>query len=144
MDPNACLADIRQLIAKPTMQSRKDQIEIAEKVQALDDWLTRGGFLPSSWRTRPPHERRDVREQWCPECKSYHAGPVAEMTDAGRLTLACATKALGRPGAEPPLATPEPMIYDADFIHALRTLCGNYGEGGVRSALDEGMGQWPE
>lgn len=54
MDPNAALAEIRkQLKALLTIQPDVDVTEaamsLAEHVQGLDEWLTKGGFLPSAW-----------------------------------------------------------------------------------------------
>jgi hypothetical protein len=45
MDPNATLAAIRELLASDT----PDVIELAELMEALDMWLSRGGFLPTDW-----------------------------------------------------------------------------------------------
>lgn len=42
-----------------------------------------------------------------------------------------------------PQETSEPMEYDPQFLHELRTLAGKYGERGIRNALDEGLGEWP-
>lgn len=55
MDPNATLARIRELTASlldsdadpGTAASIGDQL--AEHVQALDEWLSKGGFLPRAW-----------------------------------------------------------------------------------------------
>lgn len=51
MDPNETLRRIRAAI-------RNDETgELAELVEALDDWLSGGGFLPSAWGSRPYNER---------------------------------------------------------------------------------------
>lgn len=58
MDPDACLQEIRKIVARineycdddlpiPT----EDSIELKEKVQALDGWMRGGGFLPEDWVT---------------------------------------------------------------------------------------------
>lgn len=57
MDPNETLRRIRMYTAQPVLLD-DDGICLAELVTALDDWLTRGGFLPDGWRatlasTRP-------------------------------------------------------------------------------------------
>lgn len=57
MDPDACLADLRQLCASLTASAD----EIAEKFAALDDWITRGGFLPYSWQQGAAHARATYR-----------------------------------------------------------------------------------
>jgi hypothetical protein len=47
MDPNATLAQIRELIAAGT---KVDLEQAAELMTALDEWLSRGGFLPDAWQ----------------------------------------------------------------------------------------------
>jgi hypothetical protein len=57
MDPNAALAEIRELIkfiSNPAVQRtaeghRYDAHDLAEKVNDLDVWLTGGGFKPDAW-----------------------------------------------------------------------------------------------
>lgn len=55
MDPNATLARIRMIAH--TIESvgscEEDAQELVEAVQALDAWLTRGGYLPTPWATAP-------------------------------------------------------------------------------------------
>lgn len=56
MDPNATLAKIRMLahiIEGGHEDTARDAIDLAEAIQALDGWLTRGGFLPTPWATAP-------------------------------------------------------------------------------------------
>lgn len=62
MDPDACLAACRRLAAtiiKQADSDRQDQKhrnddmlgeELAENFRNLDEWITRGGFLPKNWR----------------------------------------------------------------------------------------------
>lgn len=54
MDPNANLATLRRLvdriIAAPDLAGQDDAIELATLTEALDNWLSRGGFLPSEWQ----------------------------------------------------------------------------------------------
>jgi hypothetical protein len=58
MDPNATLAAIRELINHdaqlPHDSNERDDSatlnELIEYFDALDQWLTKGGFLPSEWR----------------------------------------------------------------------------------------------
>ena len=57
MDPNANLRELRELTAqflKDWDEERTpdtlDVYRMAELVEALDEWITRGGFLPSDWR----------------------------------------------------------------------------------------------
>ncbi len=51
MDPNACLAEIRQLIAKSYSNKRDfgDADRLAELIESLDTWISTGGFLPKVW-----------------------------------------------------------------------------------------------
>lgn len=52
MDPNATLTELRALTAANRDRefvSDHDATRIIELVDALDEWLTRGGFLPSAW-----------------------------------------------------------------------------------------------
>lgn len=52
MNPNAALARIRHLAAAVTRSDAtlSDVDELGCAVRDLDDWLTRGGFLPEAWR----------------------------------------------------------------------------------------------
>jgi hypothetical protein len=59
MDPNTCLATIRSLAARiisydisvpfDTDEYEEKTMELAEHMQALDAWITNGGFLPQDW-----------------------------------------------------------------------------------------------
>jgi len=57
MDPNTTLAEALELAqailsGELSADSQLDASErLAEKVQALDDWITRGGFLPGAWQS---------------------------------------------------------------------------------------------
>lgn len=50
MDPNTTLADIRES-AEVFLSGANDEraVALAEAVIALDEWLTKGGFLPADW-----------------------------------------------------------------------------------------------
>jgi hypothetical protein len=57
MDPNANLEEQRNLVAV-ILRADHDDIDItaaatrlAELVEALDQWLSNGGFLPADWPT---------------------------------------------------------------------------------------------
>lgn len=51
MDPTAALASLRELIAyvdaNPVSEEHQ---QLADHLRELDDWLSRGGFLPHDWR----------------------------------------------------------------------------------------------
>lgn len=54
MDPDATLRDIRDLIDEINATTDKARLvdlsgQLTEKVEALDTWITSGGFLPASW-----------------------------------------------------------------------------------------------
>lgn len=51
MDPNVTLAELRRLaaLAVERRADRNDADALGEHVQALDGWLTGGGFLPQAW-----------------------------------------------------------------------------------------------
>jgi hypothetical protein len=57
MDPNEALRRVRRMVqsileegAAEGVVNDSDVLELVEHVAALDNWLTRGGFLPDSWR----------------------------------------------------------------------------------------------
>jgi hypothetical protein len=50
MDPNANLAEQRRIALSILEGDDGDAERLAELVQALDEWLTKGGFLPDAWR----------------------------------------------------------------------------------------------
>lgn len=49
MDPNVTLARLRE-----KMQGNFIESETRELFEALDGWLSKGGFLPDDWRRYPP------------------------------------------------------------------------------------------
>jgi hypothetical protein len=52
MDPDAALAQIRELIIKQQTEcelSESDAADLVELIDGLDEWLTKGGFLPTEW-----------------------------------------------------------------------------------------------
>jgi hypothetical protein len=51
-DPNANLAELRSLapmILSGSFEAH-DAERMAELIEALDEWLTKGGFLPDAWK----------------------------------------------------------------------------------------------
>ena len=57
MDPNATLETIRRLtkaILDGDGNAEELAEELAEACEALDGWLTRGGFLPDAWHQATP------------------------------------------------------------------------------------------
>jgi hypothetical protein len=57
MDPNATLAEIRALVAAIHSEATPERCgDLAELVEALDNWLSKGGFAPDDWK--PPQVPR--------------------------------------------------------------------------------------
>lgn len=53
MDPNETLRELRGMISDAQdFNADIDGDLMAEKFEALDTWLARGGFLPEAWRRR--------------------------------------------------------------------------------------------
>lgn len=58
MDPDKLLAELRELAMTVTLiEGHEDKdvplrsaIELAEKFEALDEWIDKGGFLPAAWQ----------------------------------------------------------------------------------------------
>ena len=69
MDPDAILAELRQAFEDVNTAAQNYDSDahddatqrIAELFAALDEWLTRGGFLPNAWRA-PQNAARRRRE----------------------------------------------------------------------------------
>lgn len=71
MDPNANLAEQRRIVARVTRgkASDGDLDRLAELVEALDGWLSKGGFLPTAWEQgQQPEECEDNACTGCPWC----------------------------------------------------------------------------
>ncbi|MGW6054453.1 hypothetical protein [Streptomyces sp. NPDC055189] len=56
MDPDAALASLRRAVdgldsvaANPAQDWSGELIDVLEHVAALDEWISRGGFLPGDW-----------------------------------------------------------------------------------------------
>jgi hypothetical protein len=54
MDPNANLAELRRIVERHANSeaSEGDYSRALDLVEALDDWIARGGFLPSDWQAQ--------------------------------------------------------------------------------------------
>jgi len=50
MDVNQLLANIREQV-KAILAADEDDNGLAEQVNNLDEWLSKGGFLPRAWQT---------------------------------------------------------------------------------------------
>lgn len=50
MDPNATLAELRSLCLRETAAGDGSYAaDIVEHFEALDEWLSKGGYLPAAW-----------------------------------------------------------------------------------------------
>lgn len=63
MDPNETLAEIRKILAKTITRfgqaQRFENLEaVASLFQDLDEWLSKGGFLPGDWAPRTDWEAK--------------------------------------------------------------------------------------
>lgn len=68
MDPNATLSELRQAIPNAVDGDNAESVRAAELFQALDDWLSRGGFLPEAWdtdRARHGFVAQPVAQEFC-------------------------------------------------------------------------------
>lgn len=60
MDPDQTLADLRDALKElstiPVNDPREPAIsaQVMERFGALDDWLSRGGYLPVDWQRHQP------------------------------------------------------------------------------------------
>ena len=52
MDVSAKLQEIRELIAEAQSGCEIDTEHLVELIEALDTWISRGGYLPKAWQTR--------------------------------------------------------------------------------------------
>lgn len=53
MDPNATLEEMRAFVKKVLYSvdsaATDDETRMAELFESLDEWITKGGFLPNAW-----------------------------------------------------------------------------------------------
>jgi hypothetical protein len=62
MDPDAALSNLRYLFSVALEMQKlthNDIVVLNEQFEALDGWLSRGGFLPQAW---VPEMGREVKE----------------------------------------------------------------------------------
>ena len=90
MDPDVALREIRSMVAAALDDgARIDIDELAILVESLDNWISRGGFLPKSWRQPVDNPRADSL------LSSPQAAPVALVLAGGVAVLAAALTGRG-------------------------------------------------
>lgn len=56
MDPNQALKNARKALARfradETTEQDDNACELVDAFEALDEWLTKGGFMPDAWYQR--------------------------------------------------------------------------------------------
>lgn len=60
MDPNTALARLRELIGGK--RNVVGSAEVVETFQGLDEWLSKGGFLPQDWDRQHEPDAPALRE----------------------------------------------------------------------------------
>ena len=62
MDPDATLADLRYHVTEwmlsDSVNHSSEYEELLGLFQALDNWITQGGFLPMSWERAGKEDKR--------------------------------------------------------------------------------------
>ena len=58
MDPNAALAEAKEILADRDVTDEYLP-RLADIFEALDDWLSKGGFLPDEWQSPEYKQMRD-------------------------------------------------------------------------------------
>jgi hypothetical protein len=67
MDPNQALSDIRWIVRDLDENEYRGRnaatalYDLADMFNALDAWITKGGFLPTDWEKRQDKERATER-----------------------------------------------------------------------------------
>lgn len=62
MDPDVLLMEIRRMV-REVEEKGADGVDfdfseiLAERIGALDEWLSRGGFAPAAWADKPEVKR---------------------------------------------------------------------------------------
>lgn len=67
MDPNATLTRIRELVNTIVTEGPYEtgyEQELAEAVNALDDWLSKGGFKPAAWTRIDITNTKELGDYW--------------------------------------------------------------------------------
>lgn len=89
MDPNACLREIRALYSIELNDNARplkvtEAYRLAELIEGLDQWLSKGGALPTQWltpyaTTSEQEDRRRGKASLVREATCEHCGAVAQV-----------------------------------------------------------------
>lgn len=55
MDPDKALEELRERVSAALMYATENEaeaLELARRFRTLDNWITKGGFLPAEWRPK--------------------------------------------------------------------------------------------
>jgi hypothetical protein len=52
MDPDENLKEQREIVDRILDGNEENYVKLAELVEALDKWISKGGFLPKAWARR--------------------------------------------------------------------------------------------
>jgi hypothetical protein len=66
------------------MRLAEDAAALAERVQALDEWLKKGGFLPTAWSGKRDKEQAvcDAADKWLDKRHDPYAVETSILRDA--------------------------------------------------------------
>lgn len=61
MDPDANLTELRRLVSGVLQDPAYEPVAVrtAELFEALDRWISRGGFLPAAWRMNDENKEHE-------------------------------------------------------------------------------------
>lgn len=83
MDPNEALSEIRRILQAYASEGEEfvDCDRFFDLVQGLDEWISKGGFLPEAWQpiSLPAADPvQSGKPTQCPRCSSFNTGRTAE------------------------------------------------------------------
>jgi hypothetical protein len=77
MDPNETLREIRELVRPGAEAQDPDGARLSELVQALDEWLSKGGFAPAEWGDSiAPWSHTAAGRRWPDLGRRYNVEPL--------------------------------------------------------------------
>jgi hypothetical protein len=101
MDPDKTLDEIRQAVRRlttptgeVTFQALDDVRALVDNIEALDEWLTGGGFLPDEWSTPSMCRFRVVRVWEIEALDTEQAMAKAVIGDHGEVRVTRLTEPL--------------------------------------------------